>query len=163
MNLYALAVNEENASGGRVVTAPTNGAAGVIPAVMHYYRDFVQVIRCKVCMIFANRRGDWYHYQRNASISGAEVGCQGRSARPGAMAAAGLTHVLGGSPAQCANAAEIGIEHHLGMTCDPIAGWLQVPCIERKCHGSSKGLMPQGLRLKAMDSMWYRLIKPSKP
>lgn len=149
VNLYALAVNEENASGGRVVTAPTNGAAGVIPAVMHYYRDFCQNVTAeKIDEFLLTASAIGIIIKENASISGAEVGCQGEVGSACAMAAAGLTHVLGGTPAQCANAAEIGIEHHLGMTCDPIAGLVQVPCIERNAMASIKAINASRLALK---------------
>lgn len=149
VNLYALAVNEENANGGRVVTAPTNGAAGVIPAVMHYYRDFCPTyspLGIEEFLLTSAAIG--IIIKENASISGAEVGCQGEVGSACAMAAAGLTHVLGGSPAQCANAAEIGIEHHLGMTCDPIAGLVQVPCIERNAMAAIKAINASRLALK---------------
>lgn len=153
VNLYALAVNEENASGGRVVTAPTNGAAGVIPAVMHYYRDFCQSYQPKKIEDFLlTAAAIGMIIKENASISGAEVGCQGEVGSACAMAAAGLTHVLGGTPAQCANAAEIGIEHHLGMTCDPIAGLVQVPCIERNAMASIKAINASRLALKGDGS-----------
>ncbi|WP_166267181.1 L-serine ammonia-lyase [Marinobacter caseinilyticus] len=141
VNLYALAVNEENAAGGRVVTAPTNGAAGIIPAVMHYYREFCPgadeagIIRF---MLTAGAIG--ILFKENASISGAEVGCQGEVGSACAMAAAGLAAATGGSPGQIENAAEIGLEHHLGMTCDPIAGLVQVPCIERNAIASAKAI-----------------------
>ena len=132
VNLYALAVNEENAPGGRVVTAPTNGAAGVIPAVLHYYRRFCEgadddgVVRF---LLVAGAIGLLYKY--NASVSGAEVGCQGEVGSACSMAAGGLTEVLDGSPAQVEHAAEIGMEHNLGLTCDPVGGLVQIPCIER--------------------------------
>ncbi|WP_323806857.1 L-serine ammonia-lyase [Faucicola boevrei] len=149
INLYALAVNEENASGGRVVTAPTNGAAGVIPAVMHYYRDFCQnYTENKIYEFLLTASAIGIIIKENASISGAEVGCQGEVGSACAMAAAGLTHVLGGTPEQCCNAAEIGIEHHLGMTCDPIAGLVQVPCIERNAMAAVKAINASRLALK---------------
>ena len=141
VNLYALAVNEENAGGGRVVTAPTNGAAGIVPAVLHYYRRFTPgadddgVVRF---LLTAGAIG--ILYTENASISGAEVGCQGEVGVACSMAAGGLVEALGGTPAQVENAAEIGMEHHLGMTCDPIGGLVQVPCIERNAVGAIKAV-----------------------
>ncbi|WP_019672495.1 L-serine ammonia-lyase [Psychrobacter lutiphocae] len=141
VDLYALAVNEENANGGRVVTAPTNGAAGIIPAVLHYYRDFfpnysLQGVR--EFLLTAAAIGTII--KQNASISGAEVGCQGEVGSACSMAAAGLAHLLGLSPSQCTNAAEIGIEHNLGLTCDPIGGLVQIPCIERNAMGAVKAI-----------------------
>jgi L-serine dehydratase len=141
VDLWALAVNEENAAGGRVVTAPTNGAAGVIPAVLHYYTRFVPgaddagVVRM---LLVAGAVG--MLYKINASISGAEVGCQGEVGVACSMAAAGLTEVLGGTPEQVENAAEIGMEHNLGLTCDPVGGLVQVPCIERNAMGAVKAI-----------------------
>ncbi len=141
VNLYALAVNEENAAGGRVVTAPTNGAAGIIPAVLHYYRghrrdaDDNGVVRF---LLTAGAIG--ILYKENASISGAEVGCQGEVGSACSMAAAGLAEVFGGTPAQVENAAEIAMEHNLGLTCDPIGGLVQVPCIERNAIASVKAI-----------------------
>ncbi len=141
VNLYALAVNEENAAGGRVVTAPTNGAAGIIPAVLHYYRnhrpgaDDDGVVRF---LLTAGAIG--ILYKENASISGAEVGCQGEVGSACSMAAGGLAEVFGGTPAQVENAAEIGMEHNLGLTCDPIGGLVQVPCIERNAIASVKAI-----------------------
>ena len=132
VDLFALAVNEENAAGGRVVTAPTNGAAGIIPAVLHYFTRF-----CKnadedaVVRFFLTAGAIAMLYKENASISGAEVGCQGEVGVAASMAAGALTEVLGGTPEQTLQAAEIGMEHHLGLTCDPIGGLVQVPCIER--------------------------------
>lgn len=141
IGVYALAVNEENAAGGRVVTAPTNGAAGIVPAVLHYYRDFVPGANDEGAVRFlltASAIG--ILIKLNASISGAEVGCQGEVGSACAMAAAGLTEVLGGSPRQVENAAEIGLEHNLGLTCDPIGGLVQVPCIERNAVASVKAI-----------------------
>jgi L-serine dehydratase len=141
VNLWALAVNEENAAGGRVVTAPTNGAAGIIPAVLHYYRRFVPNADDEGTLRFllaAAAIGSLY--KRNASISGAEVGCQGEVGVACSMAAAGLAEVMGGTPEQVENAAEIGMEHNLGLTCDPIGGLVQVPCIERNAMGSVKAI-----------------------
>jgi L-serine dehydratase len=141
VTLYALAVNEENAAGGRVVTAPTNGAAGIVPAVLHYFRDFLDsysddgVVRF---MLTAAAIG--LLFKENASISGAEVGCQGEVGSACSMAAAGLAEVIGGSPEQVENAAEIGIEHNLGLTCDPVGGLVQIPCIERNAVGSIKAV-----------------------
>ena len=138
---YALAVNEENAAGGRVVTAPTNGAAGVIPAVLHYYRDHVPgadddgVVRF---LLTATAIG--VIIKTTASISGAEVGCQGEVGSACAMAAAGLAAVMGGTPKQVENAAEIGMEHNLGLTCDPVGGLVQVPCIERNAIAAVKAV-----------------------
>src|SRR5207249_8619293 len=132
VNLFALAVNEENAAGGRVVTAPTNGAAGIIPAVLHYYARFVPSSNeqgVRDFLLTAAAIG--ILYKENASISGAEVGCQGEVGVACSMAAGALCAVLGGTPAQAENAAEIGMEHHLGLTCDPVGGLVQIPCIER--------------------------------
>ena len=149
VNLYALAVNEENAVGGRVVTAPTNGAAGIIPAVLHYYTRFCGnssedgVIRF---LLTAGAVG--ILFKRNASISGAEVGCQGEVGSACSMAAAGLTEVLGGTPQQVENAAEIGMEHNLGLTCDPIGGLVQIPCIERNAMASVKAINASRLALR---------------
>ena len=148
VNLYALAVNEENAAGGRVVTAPTNGAAGIVPAVLHYYVNFVPgadddgVVRF---LLTAGAIGTLF--KMNASISGAEVGCQGEVGSACAMAAAGLAEVLGGTPGQVENAAEIALEHNLGLTCDPIGGLVQVPCIERNAMASMKAINAARLAL----------------
>ena len=132
VNLYALAVNEENAAGGRVVTAPTNGAAGIIPAVLHYYTRFVpQASDSGVIDFLLTAGAIGLLYKENASISGAEVGCQGEVGVACSMASGALCAVLGGTPEQVENAAEIGMEHHLGLTCDPVGGLVQVPCIER--------------------------------
>jgi L-serine dehydratase len=141
VNVYAFAVNEENAAGGRVVTAPTNGAAGVIPAVLHYYDKFiVSATDDGVVEFLMTAAAIGILYKLNASISGAEVGCQGEVGVACSMAAAGLAAVMGGSPAQVENAAEIGMEHNLGLTCDPIGGLVQVPCIERNAMGAVKAL-----------------------
>ncbi|PID48478.1 MAG: L-serine ammonia-lyase [Proteobacteria bacterium] len=141
VNLFALAVNEENAAGGRVVTAPTNGAAGVIPAVMHYYWRFVNGANEEGIVRFLLTAGAIaILYKENASISGAEVGCQGEVGSACSMAAGALTEVLGGTPEQVENAAEIGMEHNLGLTCDPIGGLVQVPCIERNAMGAVKAI-----------------------
>ncbi len=139
--VYALAVNEENAAGGRVVTAPTNGAAGVIPAVLHYYSRFVPGASDDGVVDFLlTAAAIGVLFKANASISGAEVGCQGEVGSACSMAAAGLTAVLGGTPAQVENAAEIGIEHNLGLTCDPVGGLVQIPCIERNAVAAVKAI-----------------------
>jgi L-serine dehydratase len=145
VNVYAIAVNEENAAGGRVVTAPTNGAAGIIPAVLHYYDRFVFRGNAnenddKVVEFLLTAAAIGILYKLNASISGAEVGCQGEVGVACSMAAGALAAVLGGTPAQVENAAEIGMEHNLGLTCDPIGGLVQVPCIERNAMGSVKAV-----------------------
>ncbi|KKX33732.1 L-serine ammonia-lyase [Rhizobium sp. LC145] len=149
LSVYAMAVNEENASGGRVVTAPTNGAAGVIPATARYFLHFHEDATAEDIRNFlltaAAVGGIIKH---NASISGAEVGCQGEVGSAAAMAAAGLAAVMGGSPEQIENAAEIALEHHLGMTCDPIAGLVQVPCIERNALGAVKAVTAASLAIK---------------
>ena len=144
-NLYALAVNEENAGGGRVVTAPTNGAAGIIPSVLHYYcrwwhDDSHDSHDDAVVRFLLTAAAIGMLCKMNASISGAEVGCQGEVGSASAMAAAGLCEVMGGTPQQVENAAEIGIEHNLGLTCDPIGGLVQIPCIERNAMGSIKAI-----------------------
>ena len=141
VNLFALAVNEENAAGGRVVTAPTNGAAGIIPSVLHYYRRFVpgaSDVGVTDFLLTAGAIG--ILYKENASISGAEVGCQGEVGVACSMAAGGLAAVLGGTPEQVENAAEIGMEHHLGLTCDPVGGLVQIPCIERNAVASVQAI-----------------------
>jgi L-serine dehydratase len=141
LSVYALAVNEENAAGGRVVTAPTNGAAGVIPAVLHYYSRFVPGATDDGIVEFLLTAGAIGQlFKANASISGAEVGCQGEVGSACSMAAAGLAAVMGGTPAQVENAAEIGIEHNLGLTCDPVGGLVQIPCIERNAVASVKAV-----------------------
>jgi L-serine dehydratase len=148
VNLWALAVNEENAAGGRVVTAPTNGAAGIIPAVLHYYERFVPGADAQGVRIFLLAAAAiGAIIKRNASISGAEVGCQGEVGSACAMAAAGLAAALGGSNAQVENAAEIGLEHNLGLTCDPVAGLVQVPCIERNAIAAVKAINAARLAL----------------
>jgi L-serine dehydratase len=141
VSLFALAVNEENAAGGRVVTAPTNGAAGVIPAVLAYYRRFMSDASdegVRTFLLTASAIG--MLYKRNASLSAAEMGCQGEVGVACSMAAAGLAAVMGGSNEQIENAAEIGMEHNLGLTCDPIGGLVQVPCIERNTMGAVKAI-----------------------
>jgi L-serine dehydratase len=141
LTVYALAVNEENAGGGRVVTAPTNGAAGVIPAVLHYYWRFVPgATDDGIVEFLLTAAAIGQLFKANASISGAEVGCQGEVGSACSMAAAGLAAVLGGSPAQVENAAEIGIEHNLGLTCDPVGGLVQIPCIERNAVAAVKAI-----------------------
>ncbi|HEX5371317.1 MAG TPA: L-serine ammonia-lyase [Aquabacterium sp.] len=149
VNLFALAVNEENAAGGRVVTAPTNGAAGIVPAVLHYYRRFVPGCSDQGVIDFLLTAGAiGLLYKENASISGAEVGCQGEVGVACSMAAAGLCAVMGGSPAQVENAAEIGMEHHLGLTCDPVGGLVQIPCIERNAVASVTAINAARLALR---------------
>ena len=141
VNLYALAVNEENAAGGRVVTAPTNGAAGIIPSVLHYYDRFCPGANEEGVFTFLlTAAAIGILYKENASISGAEVGCQGEVGVACSMAAGGLVAALGGSSSQIENAAEIGMEHNLGLTCDPIGGLVQIPCIERNAMGSVKAI-----------------------
>ncbi|MGK4218469.1 L-serine ammonia-lyase [Kocuria marina] len=141
VNLYALAVNEENASGGRIVTAPTNGAAGIIPAVLHFYTRFmVDACDDKIVDFLLTAAAIGIVIKENASISGAEVGCQGEVGSACSMAAAGLCAVLGGSPRQVECAAEMGIEHNLGLTCDPVGGLVQIPCIERNAIASVKAI-----------------------
>jgi L-serine dehydratase len=153
VNLYALAVNEENASGGRVVTAPTNGAAGIIPAVLHYYTEFVPgadddgVVRF---LLTAGAIG--MIYKQTASISGAEVGCQGEVGSAASMAAGALAAVTGGSPQQVENAAEIAMEHNLGLTCDPVGGLVQIPCIERNAIGAVKAINAARMALRGDGS-----------
>jgi L-serine dehydratase len=149
VNLFALAVNEENAAGGRVVTAPTNGAAGIIPAVMTYYRRFIPGADDEGSLRFLlTAAAIGALYKKNASISGAEVGCQGEVGVACSMAAGALAEVMGGTPAQVENAAEIGMEHNLGLTCDPIGGLVQVPCIERNAMGSVKAINAARLALQ---------------
>jgi L-serine dehydratase len=148
VNLWALAVNEENAAGGKVVTAPTNGAAGIVPAVLRYYQRFTPRATNEgthVFLLTAAAIGSLF--KENASISGAEVGCQGEVGVACSMAAAGLTAALGGTPAQVENAAEIGMEHNLGLTCDPVGGLVQVPCIERNAVGAIKAIEASRLAL----------------
>ena len=141
VTLYALATNEENAAGGRVVTAPTNGAAGIIPAVLHYYMHFIPEADDDGAVRFLlTAAAIGILYKKNASISGAEVGCQGEVGSACSMAAGALAEVLGGTPAQVENAAEIAMEHNLGLTCDPIGGLVQIPCIERNASASVKAI-----------------------
>ncbi|MFC7300863.1 L-serine ammonia-lyase [Cognatiluteimonas weifangensis] len=149
VNLFALAVNEENAAGGRVVTAPTNGAAGIIPAVLHYYTRFIPgADEQGVFDFLLTAAAIGILYKENASLSGAEVGCQGEVGVACSMAAGGLAAVLGGSMSQVENAAEIGMEHNLGLTCDPIGGLVQIPCIERNAMGSVKAINAARMALR---------------
>jgi L-serine dehydratase len=149
VNLFALAVNEENAAGGRIVTAPTNGAAGVVPAVLHYYVRFVPgADEDGIVRFLSTAAAVGMLVKQNASISGAEVGCQGEVGSACAMAAAGLCEVLSGSPTQVENAAEIGLEHNLGLTCDPVGGLVQIPCIERNAMASVKAINAARLALR---------------
>lgn len=149
VDLFALAVNEENAAGGRVVTAPTNGAAGIIPAVLHYYDRFVRKVDDELLMqYFLTAAAIGILYKKNASLSGAEVGCQGEVGVACSMAAGALAELLGASPAIVENAAEIGMEHNLGLTCDPIGGLVQVPCIERNAMGAVKAINAARLALR---------------
>jgi L-serine dehydratase len=149
VNLFALAVNEENAAGGRVVTAPTNGAAGIIPAVLMYYRRFLPNADDEGTLRFLlTAAAIGALYKKNASISGAEVGCQGEVGVACSMAGGALAEVMGGTPAQVENAAEIGMEHNLGLTCDPIGGLVQVPCIERNAMGAVKAINAARLALQ---------------
>jgi L-serine dehydratase len=158
LSVYAMAVNEENAAGGKVVTAPTNGAAGVVPAVLRYYLDHcVGADPAKVPDFLLTAAAIGGLIKHNASISGAEVGCQGEVGSAAAMAAAGLCAVLGGSPEQVENAAEIALEHHLGMTCDPVAGLVQVPCIERNGIGAIKAVAAASLALRGDGSHFMPL------
>jgi L-serine dehydratase len=148
VSVYAMAVNEENAAGGRVVTAPTNGAAGVIPAVLRYYRDHCEgATRAALRDFLITATAIGALFKLNASISGAEVGCQGEVGVASSMAAAGLCAALGGTNEQIENAAEIAMEHHLGMTCDPIGGLVQIPCIERNAFGAVKAIAAASLAL----------------
>ncbi|NMX90088.1 MULTISPECIES: L-serine ammonia-lyase [unclassified Pseudomonas] len=149
VNLFALAVNEENAAGGRMVTAPTNGAAGIIPAVLHYFMKFSeQVTEANVVDYFLGAAAIGILCKKNASISGAEVGCQGEVGSACAMAAAGLAEILGATPEQVCNAAEIGLEHNLGLTCDPVGGLVQVPCIERNAIAAVKAINAAQMALR---------------
>lgn len=160
VNLYALAVNEENASGGRVVTAPTNGAAGIVPAVLHYYRRFVPGANDDgVVRFLLTAAAIGILYKENASISGAEVGCQGEVGVACSMAAGALCEVLGGSIQQVENAAEIGMEHNLGLTCDPVGGLVQVPCIERNAMGSVKAINAARMALRGDGQHFISLDK----
>jgi L-serine dehydratase len=163
VNLYALAVNEENASGGRVVTAPTNGAAGIIPAVLHYYTRHVPgATDDDVITFLLTAAAIGVVLKETASISGAEVGCQGEVGSACAMAAAGLTEVLGGTVDQVENAAEIGLEHHLGLTCDPVGGLVQIPCIERNAVGATKAIHASRMALRGDGTHVVHLDKVIK-
>ena len=160
VNMYAFAVNEENAAGGRVVTAPTNGACGIIPAVLAYYDKFVQSVGPKEYMrYFAASGAVGSLYKRNASISGAEVGCQGEVGVACSMAAAGLAELMGGSPDQVCIAAEIAMEHNLGLTCDPVAGQVQVPCIERNGIAAVKAINATRMALRRSSAPRVSLDK----
>ena len=163
INLWALAVNEENAAGGRVVTAPTNGAAGIIPAVMHYYQHFYPAADDDGIVRFLLAAGAiGILYKENASISGAEVGCQGEVGSACSMAAGALTEVLGGTPEQAENAAEIGMEHNLGLTCDPVGGLVQVPCIERNAMASVKAINAARIAMRGDGQHFVSLDKVIK-
>ncbi len=163
VNLYALAVSEENAAGGRVVTAPTNGAAGIIPAVLHYYWKFCKGANEEGVIRFLLTAGAiGFLYKENASISGAEVGCQGEVGVACSMAAGALAEVLGGSAEQVENAAEIGMEHNLGLTCDPVGGLVQVPCIERNAMGAVKAINAARIALRGDGTHFVSLDKVIK-
>ncbi|HRA80603.1 MAG TPA: L-serine ammonia-lyase [Thauera sp.] len=163
VNLYALAVNEENAAGGRVVTAPTNGAAGIIPAVLHYYYRFVPgANEDGVVRFLLTAAAIGLLFKMNASISGAEVGCQGEVGVACSMAAGALAEVMGGTPEQVENAAEIGMEHNLGLTCDPVGGLVQVPCIERNAMGSVKAINAARMALRGDGKHFVSLDKVIK-
>jgi L-serine dehydratase len=160
VNLYALAVNEENAAGGRMVTAPTNGAAGIIPAVLMYYMTFnPDASDSDVVDFMLAAAAIGALCKKNASISGAEVGCQGEVGSACAMAAAGLAQVLGASAAQVENAAEIGLEHNLGLTCDPVGGLVQVPCIERNAIAAVKAINAAQMALRGDGEHFISLDK----
>jgi L-serine dehydratase len=163
VNLFALAVNEENAAGGRVVTAPTNGAAGIIPAVLHYYARFAPGSNERGIVDFLlTAAAIGILYKENASISGAEVGCQGEVGVACSMAAGALCAVLGGTPQQAENAAEIGMEHHLGLTCDPVGGLVQIPCIERNAIASVKAINAARMALRGDGTHYVSLDKVIK-
>jgi len=163
VNLWALAVNEENAAGGRVVTAPTNGAAGIVPALMHYYARFVHGANdAGIVDFLLTAAAIGFLYKENASISGAEVGCQGEVGVACSMAAAALTAVLGGSVRQVENAAEIAMEHHLGLTCDPVGGLVQIPCIERNAIGATKAINVARMALRGDGTHYVSLDKVIK-
>ena len=163
VNVYAIAVNEENAAGGRVVTAPTNGAAGIIPAVLHYYARFTPGATDEGIMRFLLAAGAiGALYKKNASISGADVGCQGEVGVACSMAAAGLAEVRGGTPDQVENAAEIGMEHNLGLTCDPVGGLVQIPCIERNAMGAIKAINASRMALRGDGKHYVSLDKVIK-
>jgi L-serine dehydratase len=163
VNLYALAVNEENAAGGRVVTAPTNGAAGIVPAVLHYYTRFYHGANENGVIDFLlTAAAIGILYKENASISGAEVGCQGEVGVACSMAAGALCQVMGGTPEQVENAAEIGMEHHLGLTCDPVGGLVQIPCIERNAIASVKAINAARMALRGDGTHFVSLDKVIK-
>ena len=163
INLYALAVNEENAAGGRVVTAPTNGAAGIVPAVLHYYARFIPGANEQGVIDFLlTAAAIGILYKENASISGAEVGCQGEVGVACSMASGALAQVLGGTPEQVENAAEIGMEHHLGLTCDPVGGLVQIPCIERNAIASVKAINAARMALRGDGTHFVSLDKVIK-
>ena len=163
INLYALAVNEENAAGGRVVTAPTNGAAGIVPAVLHYYARFIPSANEQGVIDFLlTAAAIGILYKENASISGAEVGCQGEVGVACSMASGALAQVLGGTPEQVENAAEIGMEHHLGLTCDPVGGLVQIPCIERNAIASVKAINAARMALRGDGTHFVSLDKVIK-
>jgi L-serine dehydratase len=163
VNLWALAVNEENAAGGRVVTAPTNGAAGIVPALMHYYARFVHGAHdAGIVDFLLTAAAIGFLYKENASISGAEVGCQGEVGVACSMAAAALTAVLGGTVLQVENAAEIAMEHHLGLTCDPVGGLVQIPCIERNAIGAAKAINVARMALRGDGTHYVSLDKVIK-
>jgi L-serine dehydratase len=163
VTMYALAVNEQNAAGGRVVTAPTNGAAGIIPAVLHYYMRFVPGASDDAVICFLlTAAAIGVLFKENASISGAEVGCQGEVGSACSMAAAGLAEVLGGTPEQVENAAEIGLEHNLGLTCDPVGGLVQIPCIERNAIASVKAITAARMAIRGDGSHYVPLDKAIK-
>lgn len=163
VNLYALAINEENAAGGRVVTAPTNGAAGIVPAVLHYYARFVHgATEDGVIDFLLTAAAIGILYKENASISGAEVGCQGEVGVACSMAAGALCAVMGGTPEQVENAAEIGMEHHLGLTCDPVGGLVQIPCIERNAIASVKAINAARMALRGDGTHFVSLDKVIK-
>ncbi len=163
VNLYAMAVNEENAAGGRVVTAPTNGAAGIVPAVLHYYMHFVPGSSDQGIRDFLLTAGAiGLLYKENASISGAEVGCQGEVGVACSMAAGALAAVMGGTPEQVENAAEIGMEHNLGLTCDPVGGRVQIPCIERNAMGAVKALNAARIAMRGDGTHYVSLDKVIK-
>jgi L-serine dehydratase len=160
ITLFALAVNEENAAGGRIVTAPTNGAAGIVPAVLHYYAKFCAAADDDgIVRFLLTAAAIGALFKENASISGAEVGCQGEVGSACSMAAAGLAEVLGGSPEQVENAAEIGIEHNLGLTCDPIGGLVQIPCIERNAIASMKAITAARMAVRGDGTHYVSLDK----
>lgn len=163
VNLFALAVNEENAAGGRVVTAPTNGAAGIIPAVLCYFDKFIRPVdEDTACRYLLSAAAIGILYKKNASISGAEVGCQGEVGVACSMAAAALTEILGGSVSAVENAAEIGMEHNLGLTCDPVGGLVQVPCIERNAMGAIKAINASRLAFRGTGNHKVSLDKVIK-